>query len=108
MSTKAYDKIHSLVITRKCLKYTTVVTRKYLQLVSYVLASTKVHERNCSRAHTTQQQSIASSVFLVSHESNTWVISKIFQVTKDYTHFFVNLDVYCTVFDFKMHIMHIE
>ena len=71
-----------------------------------LLASTKLHNRNYSRVFSTRQQSLASSVLLVSHEPNTRVVFKISRGTTRYSRLFVNLDVSCTVCIYQMHVIH--
>ena len=65
--------------------------------IQLLLASTKLHEKNYLGVFSTCQQSLTSSVFLVSHEPNMWVGFKISRGTMRYSHFFVNLAVSCTV-----------
>ena len=76
-------------------KRTTGFTRKYLPQL--LLMSTKMHDRSYTWVFSTRQLSLASSVLLMLHEPNTWVIFKISWGTKHYSCFFVNLDVSCTV-----------
>ena len=73
--------------------HTTGFTSEY----SVLLTSTKVHDRSYSLVLPTHQQSLMSSVLLMSHEPNTQVIFKFSQGMKYYSCFFVNLDVNCTV-----------
>ena len=56
-----------------------------------------MQDRSCSRIFLTHQQLLMSSVLLMSHKPNMWVISKFSQGTKRCSSFFVNLDVSCTV-----------
>ena len=60
--------------------------------IQLLLASTKVHDRSYSQVFSPRQQSLASSVLLVSHGPNARVIFKAQSVTRV---FFVNLDVSC-------------
>ena len=52
-----------------------------------LLANTKVHDRSYLQVFSTRQQSLASSVLLVLHKPNHWVIYKSFQGTKHYSLF---------------------
>ena len=87
---------HLSVITAS-IKHTTGFTHEYLPLVSYYSEIQKVQNRSYSWVFSNHQQSLASSVLLMSHKPKTRVIFKFSWGTKCYSCFFVNLDVSCTV-----------
>ena len=62
-----------------------------------LLSSTKLYDRSYSRVFSTHQQSLMNGVVHVSHKPSTQVIFKISQGMKGYMHFFVYLDMSCTV-----------